>query len=44
MFEFLSQNALYTVLIIVLICWAGIFSYLVRLDRKISSLERRAVE
>ncbi len=39
MYEFLSQNALYIVLLIVLICWIGIFSYLWRLDRKISRLE-----
>jgi CcmD family protein len=41
MFEFLAQNQLYVVLSIVLICWIGIFSYLVRVDRKISLLEQR---
>ncbi|MBI3364751.1 MAG: CcmD family protein [Ignavibacteriae bacterium] len=40
MYEFLSQNALYVVLIIVMICWIGIFSYLMRLDRRILSLEK----
>ena len=40
MYDFLTQNALYVVLIIVLICWMGIFFYLVRLDRRISSLEK----
>jgi CcmD family protein len=39
MYEFLSQNALYIVLLIVLICWVGIFTYLWRLDRKIARLE-----
>lgn len=39
MYEFLSANSLYIVLTIVLICWLGIFSFLLRLDKKISSLE-----
>jgi len=42
--DFLSNNALYIVLLIVLICWIGIFSYLVRLDRKIGGLEHRMKE
>jgi len=41
-FEFLAQNALYVVLIIVLVCWFGILAYLFRLDRKITSLEDKA--
>ncbi len=41
MYEFLSQNPLYIVLTIVLICWVGIFSYLMRLDRKISQFEKQ---
>jgi len=40
-FEFLSQNALYVVLVIVLVCWFGILAYLFRLDRKITSLEEK---
>jgi CcmD family protein len=39
--DFLSQNALYIVLFIVLICWLGIFFYLFRLEKKISALEKR---
>jgi CcmD family protein len=39
MYEFLSDHALYIVLLIVLICWTGIFGYLWRLDRKVSQLE-----
>jgi len=39
-YEFLSEHSLFIVLLIVLICWAGIFGYLVRLDRKVSELER----
>ncbi|MBI5475155.1 MAG: CcmD family protein [Ignavibacteriales bacterium] len=40
MYEFLSQNALYIVLLIVLIGWVGIFSYLLRLDKKMTKLEK----
>jgi CcmD family protein len=40
MTEFFAQQPLYSVLAIVLICWAGIFGYLVRLGRKVSLLER----
>ena len=41
MIEFLSQNALYVVLVIVLVCWFGILAYLFRLDRKITLLEEK---
>ncbi|HEY6192027.1 MAG TPA: CcmD family protein [Bacteroidota bacterium] len=41
MYDFLQQNSLYIVLTIVLICWLGIFLYLLRLDRKLSALEQR---
>ena len=41
MYNFLSQNSLYLVLIIALICWLGIYGYLIRLDKKISILEQR---
>jgi CcmD family protein len=44
MYDFLSQNSLYVVLTIVLICWLGIFIYLVRLDKRISTLEKRVKE
>ena len=44
MYDFLTQNPLYVVLLIVLICWIGIFTYLVRLDRRIKSLEQRIKE
>jgi CcmD family protein len=39
--DFLQQNSLYIVLFITLICWVGIFSYLIRLDRRLSALEQR---
>ena len=44
MFEFLSQNALYVVLIIVLTCWFGILAYLFRLDKKIKTLEEKTAQ
>jgi CcmD family protein len=40
MTEFFAQQPLYSVLLIVLICWAGILGYLLRLGRKVSLLER----
>ena len=41
MFEFLNQNPLYVVLVVVLVIWAGIFSYLWRLENRLKKLERR---
>jgi CcmD family protein len=41
MYEFLSQNQLYVVLIVTLLVWLGIVVYLVRLDKKIGKLEQR---
>ena len=38
--EFLSQNSLYIVLFIVLICWFGIYGYLFSLDKKLTKLEK----
>jgi len=38
--EFLAQNSMYVVLVITLIIWVGIFSYLFRLDARISKMER----
>ena len=39
MLEFMTENQMYIVLSIVLLVWAGIVFYLVRLDRKVSRLE-----
>ena len=39
MMDFLSQNQMYIVMTIVLIIWAGIVWYLVRIDRRIKQLE-----
>ncbi|MBI2420196.1 MAG: CcmD family protein [Ignavibacteriales bacterium] len=38
--EFLSQNALYIVLIIVLIVWTGIFGFMWSLEKRLTKLER----
>ena len=40
MYDFLAQNALYVVLLIVFICWLGIFGYLIKLDKKITQIEK----
>jgi len=37
--SFLSNNAIYIVMIIVLIVWGGIFFYLFNLDKRIKSIE-----
>ncbi len=39
-FEFLKGNAIYIVMIIVLIVWIGIFFYLNNLDKRIKSVEK----
>jgi CcmD family protein len=38
--SFLQQNSLYIVLIIVLVVWLGIFSYLTVLDKRLKRIER----
>jgi CcmD family protein len=38
--EFLSQNSLYIVLIVVLIVWLGVFTYLNRIDGRVKKLEQ----
>jgi CcmD family protein len=43
-YEFLEQNSLYVVLLIVLIGWVGIFFYLLRLDKKLKKLEKMLKE
>ncbi len=40
MLDFLAQNSIYIVLLIVLMGWVGIFLYLLRLDKKIDKLEK----
>jgi CcmD family protein len=40
MYQFLEQNSLYVVMGIVLIIWIGIFIELIRLDKKITKIEK----
>jgi CcmD family protein len=40
MYDFLQNNPLYIVLIVVLMVWAGLFAYLFRIDRKLKKYER----
>jgi CcmD family protein len=40
LFNFLSDNAIYIVLIIVLIVWTGIFFYMFSLDKRIKFVEK----
>jgi CcmD family protein len=39
MLEFMGQHQMYIVLAVVLLIWAGIVWYLVRLDKKVTQLE-----
>ena len=39
--EFLEKNSYYVVLIITLIIWIGIFSYLMAMDKRIKKLEKK---
>ena len=41
--QFLSQNAIYVFMIIVLIVWAGIFSYMFSLDKRIKKVEKEMI-
>lgn len=38
--HFLSKNALYIVLIIVLLVWTGIFGYLLSIDKRLKQIEQ----
>jgi CcmD family protein len=38
--QFFVQNQLYIVLSVVLLIWGGISAYLIRLDRKVTALEK----
>lgn len=42
MYEFLEQNSLFVVLTIVLIIWAGLFFYLLRIDKRVAKLEDKS--
>ncbi len=38
--SFLSDNAIYIVMIIVLIVWTGVFFYLFSLDKRLKNIEK----
>ena len=40
MYDFLANNQLFIVMTIILLIWAGIVVYLIRLDRKVKELEQ----
>jgi len=39
-YNFLQNNAIYIVMIIVLIVWVGIFFYMFALDKRLKSIEK----
>lgn len=39
--EFLAENALYVVMIVVLVIWIGIAWYMVRLNKRVSEVEKQ---
>lgn len=39
MIDFLAENGIYIVMIIVLVVWIGVFSYQFSLDRRVKKLE-----
>ena len=40
LYNFLQNNAIYIVMIIVLIVWIGIFFYMMTLDKRLKSIEK----
>ncbi len=38
--SFFQQNQMYVVLVVVVLIWAGIVFYLLRIDRKVSAMEK----
>ena len=40
LYQFLSDNAIYIVMIIVLIVWTGIFLYMFSLDKRLKTIEK----
>lgn len=39
MYDFLAEHSIYIVLVITLMVWAGVFLYLVRIDRNVRKFE-----
>jgi CcmD family protein len=44
MYEFLTQNQMYIVLVITLLIWTGIVWYLIRLDKKVGKIEKQLMK
>ena len=44
LFSFLEKNAIYIVMIIVLIVWLGIYLFLWRLDKRVTVIEKELKE
>jgi CcmD family protein len=44
LYSFLQHNAIYIVLVIVLIVWAGVFLYLLNLDKRLKNMEKEIEE
>ena len=40
LYDFLENNSMYIVMLIVLIIWIGIFGYMWSLDKKVKKLEK----
>jgi len=41
LYNFLNQNSLYIVMLIVLLVWIGIFLFVYKLDKKVKKIEER---
>ncbi|MCR4417794.1 MAG: CcmD family protein [Ignavibacteria bacterium] len=41
LYDFLNQNSIYIVMLIVLLVWIGIFLFVYKLDKKVKKLEER---
>lgn len=41
LFNFLENNSIYIVMLIVLLVWLGIFTFVYNLDKKVKKLEER---
>lgn len=44
LYNFLSANAIYIVMIVVLIVWLGIFLFLISLDKRLKNFEKEFKE
>lgn len=43
LYNFLQDNAIYIVMVIVLIVWIGIFLYMLTLDKRLKSIEKEII-